>query len=352
MQQGWFSCIPMAQTMRRIGHGVAFCAATLVMLAATGALTALTSASAQAQTAAQDASSIVTKGKDGWLFPGWGSLTSVDTRGIDNDTRLIAQARDLFAAHGIKLDVLLLPDKTRFYQDKLPDGRTMSPDVQARYAAILGKLKQAGISTFDDEAVLRKLRDAGENVFYRTDQHWTQVAADATAEASAQMIAHDVPKLDGQAGTGMPLGSLFNERRFGDLAELFLTPDEKKQVGREVYSVRRQAEGQRLIDDAPAPVHVTGHSMVQPYFGFPQKLSNLIDRPVSVNWKPGNVGQWIMLLEYVESPEFKAHKPQVLIWQMFEPTYAQGPDASGLWDNASIMSTDTWLSRLKTALGN
>jgi alginate O-acetyltransferase complex protein AlgJ len=123
------------------------------------------------------------------------------------------------------------------------------------------------------------------------------------------------------------------------------------EVGREVYSVRRQAEGQSLIDDAPAPVHVTGHSMVQPYFGFPQKLSNLIDRPVSVNWKPGNVGQWIMLLEYVESPEFKAHEPQVLIWQMFEPTYAQGPDASGLWYNASIMSTETWLSRLKAALG-
>ena len=29
-------------------------------------------------------------------------------------------------------------------------------------------------------------------------------------------------------------------------------------------------ENQSLLDDAPAPVHVTGHSMVQPYFGFPQ----------------------------------------------------------------------------------
>lgn len=350
MKQGFFARVPMTQTMRRIARGAALCVATLGMLAATGAVTALTSASASAQT--QDASSIVIQGKDGWLFPGWGSLTSVDMRGIDADTHLIAEARDLFAARGIKLEVLLLPDKTRFYLDKLPDGRALSPEVQARYATILGKLGQAGISTFDDEAVLRKLRDAGENVFYRTDQHWTQAAADATAEVTARMIAHDVPKLDGQAGTGMPLGSMFNERRYGDLAELFLTPDEKKRVGREVYSVRRQAEGQSLIDDAPAPVHVTGHSMVQPYFGFPQKLSNLIDRPVSVNWKPGNVGQWIMLLEYVESPEFKAHKPQVLIWQMFEPTYSQGPDASGLWDNASIMSTDAWRSRLKTALGN
>ncbi len=332
---------------RRPAAGAARDAARRMTVCA-GVLGALCAAPASAQ----DASSIIIKGKDGWLFPGWGSLTTVDVRGIDNTTRLIAQARDLLAARGVKLDVLLLPDKARFYQDKLPDGRALSPAVQRRYALIVDKLKQAGISTFDDEAVLRRVKDGGQEVFYRTDQHWTQPAADATAEATAQMVARDAPRLAGQPGSGMALGSIFNERRYGDLAELFLTADEKRQVGREVYSVRRQAPGQSLVDDAPAPVHVTGHSMVQPYFGFPQKLSNLIDRPVSVNWKPGNVGQWIMLLEYVQSPSFSAQPPQVLVWQMFEPTYAQGPDAAGLWDNASVMSADAWLSRLKTALRN
>ncbi|MGU7770239.1 alginate O-acetyltransferase AlgX-related protein [Burkholderia sp. MR1-5-21] len=323
-----------AGTLRRLAYGAAACA---VALGAAGAH-------------AQRTTSIIIKGKDGWLFPGWGSLTQVDTRGIDSTTRLIGQVRDLLAARGVKLEVVLLPDKTLFYQDKLPDGRVLSPEVKGRYALILGKLKQAGISTFDDEVVLRRLKDAGQDVFYRTDQHWTQVAADATADATAQMIARDAPKLDGQPGTGMALGASFNERRYGDLAELFLTADEKKQVGREVYSVRRQTDGQSLVDDAPAPVHVTGHSMVQPYFGFPQKLSNLVDRPVSVNWKPGNVGPWTVLLEYVESPAFRQQHPQVLVWQMFEPTFAQGPDAAGLWDNASIMSTNAWLDRVNAAL--
>src|SRR5256885_3035674 len=72
-----------------------------------------------------------------------------------------------------------------------------------------------------------------------------------------------------------------SDLRYGDLAELFLTAEERKQIGREVYTVRRQAPAKGLLDDEPAPVHVTGHSMVQPYFGFPQKLSNLLDRPVS-----------------------------------------------------------------------
>ena len=247
--------------------------------------------------------------------------------------------------------MLVLPDKTLFYQDKLPDGKALSPEVKRRYQTIQDKLKAAGIATFDDEAVLRRLKDGGQDVFYRTDQHWTQAAADATADALAQRIRQDVKTLAGKPGTGLTLGSVFNERRYGDLAELFLSPEQRKQAGRETFTVRRQAENQSLLDDAPAPVHVTGHSMVQPYFGFPQKLSNALDRPVSVNWKPGNVGHWIMLLEYLESPAFKQNKPQVLVWQMFEPTYAQGPDAKGLWDNASIMSADAWRGRMQAAIG-
>jgi alginate O-acetyltransferase complex protein AlgJ len=171
------------------------------------------------------------------------------------------------------------------------------------------------------------------------------------ADEVAVQVRQQVPRLDGRDGSGMPLGSEIRERRFGDLAELFLTGEQRKAIGRDTFTVRRQAEQQSLLDDAPAPVHVTGHSMVQPYFGFPQKLSNLIDRPVSVNWKPGNVGHWIVLLEYLESGEFRQHKPQVLVWQMFGPTYAQGPDARGLWDNASVMTSEQWLARLRKALG-
>lgn len=311
-----------------------------------GAALALSLGSAQA-----DDSSIVISGADGWLFPGWGSLTEVDTKGIDANTALINEARQALAARNVQLQVLVLPDKTLFYQDKLPAGKTLSPQVQQRYQTILGKLRQAGIPAFDDYAVLKKLKDSGQEVFYRTDQHWTQAAADATAVATAEQIKRDVPSLKGSAGTGMALGSEFKERRFGDLAERFLTPEQRKATGRETFTVRRQAAAGGLLDAAPAPVHVTGHSMVQPYFGYPQKLSNALDRPVSVNWKPGNVGHWVMLLEYLESADFKQNPPQVLVWQMFEPTYAQGPQATGLWDNASIMSADAWRKRLHGALG-
>lgn len=72
-----------------------------------GLLLALAAAGAQAQRA----SSIVIQGKDNWLFPGWGSLTQVDTRGIDAATQLVRETRDALAARGVQLEVLVLPAK-------------------------------------------------------------------------------------------------------------------------------------------------------------------------------------------------------------------------------------------------
>lgn len=300
---------------------------------------------------AQETSSIIIKGKDGWLFPRWGSLKVRDDSGIENSTKLIGEAKKILSEKNIQLEVILLPDKSRFYQAKVPANDTLSPEVQQRYTLILEKLQKVGVNTFDGESLLLQVQQSGQDVYYRTDQHWTQAAADAFADATAKQIQRDVPTLPGQAGSGMALGAPIKERRYGDLADLFLSPDEKKQLGRDTFNVRREAPATSLLDDAPAPVHVTGHSMVQPYFGFPQKLSNALDRPVSLNWKSGNVGPWVMLLEYVESPAFKQQKPKVLVWQMFEPSYPQGPNAKGMWDNASIMSDEAWLSRFKAALG-
>ena len=260
------------------------------------------------------------------------------------------ETRDALAAKGIQLEVLVLPDKTLFYQDKLPDGKALSPEVKRRYQTIQDKLKAAGIATFDDEAVLRRLKDGGQDVFYRTDQHWTQAAADATADALAQRIRQDVKTLAGKPGTGLPLGSVFNERRYGDLAELFLA--RAAQAGR-TRDLHRAPPGREPEPagrcPGPGPRHRPQHGAA--LLRLSAKLSNALDRPVSVNWKPGNVGHWIMLLEYLESPAFKQNKPQVLVWQMFEPTYAQGPDAKGLWDNASIMSADAWRGRMQAAIG-
>ncbi|MBB1594627.1 hypothetical protein [Achromobacter sp. UMC46] len=48
----------------------------------------------------------------------------------------------------------------------------------------------------------------------------------------------------------------------------------RSSIGRGTFTVRYAAESLPLLDKGKAPVHVTGHSMVQAYYGFRQKLSN------------------------------------------------------------------------------
>ncbi|MBO9643897.1 twin-arginine translocation pathway signal [Pseudacidovorax intermedius] len=299
---------------------------------------------------AQPADNLAFVGQDNYIFAAWDSLSTPDWKGIDATVARVAQVGQLLAARGVALVVPVLPDKMRIYEEKLPADKPMSPEMRQRYAGILSRLQAAGVATFDDDKLLMALKAAGQPVYYRTDQHWAQPAADATAQATADLIRQKVPNLAGQPGTGMALGPLINERRYGDLADRFLSPEQRRAVGREIYSVRRAGDGESLLADAPSPVHVTGNSMVQPYFGFPQKLSNLLDRPVSVNWKPGDVGFWRVLLEYVESNAFRQQKPQALVWQLFEPNFHLGPDARGLWDSASVVSAEEWQRRIQAAL--
>lgn len=296
------------------------------------------------------AGGLMAMGKENHLFASWGDVKMPDWAGIDATVARVAAVRKLLAGKGIVLVAPVLPDKMGLYEDKLPEGISRSPEMEGRYARIIEKMKSAGIPTFDDKSILRSLMNAGQPVYYRTDQHWTQPAADATAQATADLIHTLVPVLRGTPGSGQALGSLSNERRYGDLAERFLSPEQRKAVGREIFTVRRAVAANDLLSDVAAPVHVTGNSMVQPYLGFPQKLSNLLDRPVSVNWKFGDVGFWSVLMEYLESDSFRKQPPQVLVWQLFEPNFHLGPDARGLWDGAALISDADWNRRLQAAL--
>ena len=87
----------------------------------------------------------------------------------------------------------------------------------------------------------------------------------------------------------MKLGDWINDRHLGDLAANFLSPERKRadRVPRPTSSARPPRSDAAkadagLLDSDPAPVAVVGNSFVQPYFGFSQRLSNKIDRPVSL----------------------------------------------------------------------
>lgn len=307
-----------------------------------GALLSLSGAAAQADSA-------VITGQGGWLFPAWESLNTVDNPGIARDIALIKDVQQQLEREKIALVVLVVPMKAPFYAQRLPADHPLSPAVVQRYDRLQGELGKAGLTTLNIKPILQATEQGKQTAFYRADYHWTAWSAENTADATAKLITGRY-RLQGEPGGGAVLGDWFDKRAFGDLASNFLPSIKRKAIGRDIYTVRHQVEKDLLIDDAPAPVQVIGNSFVQPYLGYTQKLSNALDRPVTLTWNPGDVGPWATLLQYLESPDFAQQKPQVIVWQFNEGQFHLGPDAATQWNAKGVTSLNQWHQRIKKAL--
>ena len=294
----------------------------------------------------------VLEGKQNWLFAGWESLTTAKPAAEKSSIGLIAGASRLFAKKNVKLIVLIVPLKPRYYEPLLPDGVAMSDEIRKRYDLLLTELRSSGVTAIDVRDAFKTVVTGKQEVFYRADFHWTTFAAEASADQVAALILSSGP-LPGKTGTGMKLGDWINDRHLGDLAANFLSPERKRAIGPEAYVIRQAPKADAgLLDSDPAPVAVVGNSFVQPYFGFSQRLSNRIDRPVSLKWNPGDIGPWATLLQYLKSPEFTGSPPQFVVWQFNEAQLQNGPDAVGEWAAQSIISPAEWNARMLEALRN
>jgi alginate O-acetyltransferase complex protein AlgJ len=292
----------------------------------------------------------VLEGKANWLFAGWESLTIAKPDAEEASIRLIAQVDRALAKRNIKLVVAIVPLKPRYYETLLPDGVTMSDGVRRRYDFLLTALRSEGVTAPDIREAFKTVVTGKQEVFYRADFHWTTFAAEASADQIADVITSR-GMLPGKPGSGMQLGDWMNDRHLGDLAANFLSPERKRSVGPESYVIRTPAtNASGLLDADPAPVAVVGNSFVQPYFGFPQRLSNRIDRPVSLKWNPGDIGPWATLLQYLQSSEFKSAPLNFLVWQFNESQIQNGPDAAGEWAAPGITSPLEWREQMAAAI--
>jgi alginate O-acetyltransferase complex protein AlgJ len=290
----------------------------------------------------------VIEGRERWLFPGWESTRNDALSDCLRVLDLIQAASAKLAARQIRCVVVVAPLKAAVCAQQLPPEAALSDAVAARYGALLDAARQRQVTMVDGVQALAPLK-AGGDVYIRADYHWSAHTAEAVATQTAQAIQGLAP-LSGSAGSGRKLGSWNEEYHYGDLAEL-LPPERKKAIGKDRFVVRNILSGQDLLGDAPPVVHIVGNSMVQPYLGFAQKLSNALDRPVGLNWAFGDVGPWKMLLDYLQSPVFHGHAPQTIVWQFNEGQFMFGPNASAAFDPASLQSEAAWLDSIGRALG-
>ncbi len=297
---------------------------------------------------AQGSTSII-EGDSGWLFPGWERTDQYNSARTESNIKLISETKALLATKNIQLLVMVVPAKTPFYPERIPTYVTISSQIKSRYQDIMNLLSANGVTTFDDLQVLRTLENAGSSAFYRADYHWTTLAAEASADASAKTI-RAYWTLPTSSESGDTLGEWTNERRYGDLAMNFMSPQDRKRIGRDVYTVRKlkDAATGSLLDNTPAKIQIIGNSFIQPYLGYPQKLSNALNQPVTVTWNPGNIGPWKTFIEAAENPEFKQR--QIVVWQFNEAQLEFPPDTNNIWDAKGIMSVSEWKNKVGAAL--
>lgn len=106
-------------------------------------------------------------GRDKYLMD---KFTSYSKKQLAANAAALAELQKKLAAEGISMDTILVPVAAQVLTDKLPAYAPV-----ADYASILEVLTDAGVDTVDMLTALAA--HSGENIYYRTDHHWTSLGA-------------------------------------------------------------------------------------------------------------------------------------------------------------------------------
>ncbi|AZD06469.1 Alginate O-acetyltransferase AlgJ, inner membrane [Pseudomonas chlororaphis] len=283
----------------------------------------------------------VVLGRDQWLYSDEEFHPIVNEElNLQGNYALVEGVRQTLKEQGVKLVMAIIPAKVRLYPEHLGDVQPASihanlyQDFHARVAAdkilapdLLGPLQQA--------------KQNGQQVFLRTDTHWTPAGAEIAANQLAKAIAEKAPLM------GQPQRFVTEAEQTvvhkGDL-RLFLPLDplfENLMPAKEPLQKRvtRAADDQPAADDAlfadnEVPVTLVGTSYsANPNWNFVGALKQALHSDV-VSYAEDGHGPVLPMLSYLKSDAFKNSPPQVLIWEFPErylPVNNEIGDADPQW---------------------
>ena len=105
--------------------------------------------------------------KDKYLMD---KFTSYSKKQLAANAASLADLQEKLTAEGVSMNTILVPMAVQALTDKLPAYATV-----ADYTAILQVLTDAGVDTTDVLSALAA--HSSENIYYRTDHHWTSLGA-------------------------------------------------------------------------------------------------------------------------------------------------------------------------------
>jgi alginate O-acetyltransferase complex protein AlgJ len=282
---------------------------------------------------------LVAVGREGWLFPIWDEVRSVDLKRVAQVGAVCGAAAELLTKANIQVVFALTPVKSRVYRAFLPDDFSFGADPERRYATAIETLQRIAFAP-DLLAPIVAERDANktEPAFFKGDTHWTAAGAQATAaELARQIDIHYQAPPSAQSGMALAAATTLTWEK-NDLAELLPAP-QNASYPLEDYRIRQLivAHGaDALLDDVAADVVVVGNSFMQPRLGFVPMLSNKLNRPVSLYWKIHQIGPYQTLLNYLATDGFRRRRPALIVWNFHETDMTLMPDRRDGWGQNAI----------------
>ena len=283
----------------------------------------------------------VVLGRDQWLFSDEEFNPIVNQeQNLQGNYALVEGVRQTLKDKGVKLVMAIVPAKTRLYPEHLGEAKPSSihaelyQDFHAHAAAgqmlapdLLGPLQQAKLN--------------GQQVFLRTDTHWTPEGAQIAAQALAKTIAEQTP-LSGEpqrfvtepAETITHKGDLRLFLPLDPLFENLMPATEPLQKRTTVAAGDQAASDDALFANTEVPVALIGTSYsANPNWNFVGALKQALHSDV-VNYAEDGHGPILPMLSYLQSDAFKNSPPQVLIWEFPErylPVNNEIGDADPQW---------------------
>jgi alginate O-acetyltransferase complex protein AlgJ len=261
-------------------------------------------------------------GSDGWLYTDEEfALQPHEGAEIEAKLAWVAAARDALRARGTELVVALIPAKARVHPEHL--GRHRWPGyAQARYDRFRDGLEALGIPTPDLATPLQAAAARGEQIFLRTDTHWTPGGAQRVAELVA--AAQPVTAL-GQDRYRTTLAE--PEPHSGDLLRFLpLGPLEDPLGPRPDMLIRHSTAaeggggggGLGLFDEVTIPVTLVGTSYsAGEGWNFPGALQRALGADV-LNAAQEGFGPLKPMADYLQDESFLEAPPRLVVWEIPE----------------------------------
>ncbi len=265
-------------------------------------------------------------GKNGWLFSNEEyTLCTTYQKIWRKNLQLIVQQVQQLRRHGFKVLVLLVPEKVDLYRNKLVN-KSLHNDIDLYRKSFLF-LQQHDIDVVDVKTSLQRAITLGEQVFFRTDTHWTVRGAQEAARKVSEK--RSVPQgedtfITTQADSKKMSGDLTNfiptERFFSKFGP---SPDVLEQI-----RISKKENQTGLFDDIAVDTALVGTSYsADPRWSFADWLQYYLHTEIA-NYSEKGTGPFAPMQHFLKETLSKEKDISFVLWEIPVRYLVQQPDSN------------------------